>query len=273
LKADADREQFARLIDALEPWLEQVVIIGGWAHRLYRHDPRAQRLMYPPLTTLDSDVAVPEKIDTKKENIRERLLAVGFQEEFLGEDRPPATHYHLGAKGGFYAEFLTPLVGSEHDRGGRRKATREVGGISLQQLRYIDILLVSPWKVGLGRDNGYPFDLLKPVQIANPTSFLAQKILIQGERDPKDRAKDILYIHDTVEVFSGNLEELREIFVDQIRSRLHPKRVRELTSAAEVLFGCVNDMIRKSALMAAGRKLSAEVMIERCRAGLKRIFV
>jgi hypothetical protein len=115
--------------------------------------------------------------------------------------------------------------------------------------------------VGLGRDNGYPFDPLKHVQVAKPASVLAQKILIQRERDPKDRAKDILYIHDTIEVFSGNLEELREIFVNQIRSRLHPKRVRELTSAAEVLFGSVNDMIRKSALMATGRKLGGEVMI------------
>ena len=156
---------------------------------------------------------------------------------------------------------------------GGRKATREVGGISSQQLRYMDILLVSPWKVGLGRDIGYPFDALKHVQVANPANFLAQEILIQGERDPKDRAKEILYVHDTIEAISGNLEEMREIFANQIRSHLHPKRVRELTSAADVLFGSVNDMIRESALMATGRKLSAEVMIERCRAGLKRIFV
>jgi hypothetical protein len=103
VKADAELEPFARLVQALEPWLEQVVIIGGWAHRLYRLDARAQPLTYPPLTTLDSDVAVPAKIDAKEANIRERLLAAGFEEEFVGEDRPLATHYHLGAQGGFYA--------------------------------------------------------------------------------------------------------------------------------------------------------------------------
>lgn len=54
MKADAELEPFARLVQALEPWLEQVVIIGGWAHRLYRLDARAQPLTYPPLTTLDS---------------------------------------------------------------------------------------------------------------------------------------------------------------------------------------------------------------------------
>ena len=31
-----DLEDFGRLVDALTPWLDQVVIIGGWAHRLYR---------------------------------------------------------------------------------------------------------------------------------------------------------------------------------------------------------------------------------------------
>jgi hypothetical protein len=36
MAVQSDVEYFARLVDALEPWLDQVVIIGGWAHRLYR---------------------------------------------------------------------------------------------------------------------------------------------------------------------------------------------------------------------------------------------
>ena len=35
----SDVEYFARLVEALDPWLDQVVIIGGWAHRLYRLHP------------------------------------------------------------------------------------------------------------------------------------------------------------------------------------------------------------------------------------------
>ena len=95
MKAEAELEPFVRLIEALEPWLEELVLIGGWAHRLYRLAPRAQGLGYPPLTTLDSDIAVPSKIEAKETSIRDCLLAAGFQEEFIGEDRPPATHYHL----------------------------------------------------------------------------------------------------------------------------------------------------------------------------------
>jgi hypothetical protein len=36
VSASQDMEGFARLIEALHPWLDQVVVIGGWAHRLYR---------------------------------------------------------------------------------------------------------------------------------------------------------------------------------------------------------------------------------------------
>ena len=44
MAVQSDVEYFARLVDALEPWLDQVVIIGGWAHRLYRQHPLAQPL-------------------------------------------------------------------------------------------------------------------------------------------------------------------------------------------------------------------------------------
>ena len=56
---DRELEAFSKFIGALEPWLCEVVLIGGWAHRLYRRHPLARRLAYLPLITLDGDVAVP----------------------------------------------------------------------------------------------------------------------------------------------------------------------------------------------------------------------
>jgi len=73
-------------------------------------------------------------------------VAIGEPLWYQNIRHPPATHYHYGKGGGFYAEFLAPLVGSEYDRRGKRKATLEVAGVSSQLLRYIEILLVSPWK-------------------------------------------------------------------------------------------------------------------------------
>src|SRR5690349_5958121 len=118
---NSDLAAFRKLIDALEPWLSEVVIIGGWAHRLFRHRAEAQPVGYDALITLDTDVAVPARLTVKDEDLRSRLRAAGFEEEFLGEDQPPATHYRLGKDdGSFYAEFLTPLIGSEYDREGNR---------------------------------------------------------------------------------------------------------------------------------------------------------
>src|ERR1019366_8935086 len=71
------------LVDALSPWLEQMVIIGGWAHRLYRLHHFAQPLDYEPLATFDTHVAVPVELARCGEGIRERLVANGFTEELL----------------------------------------------------------------------------------------------------------------------------------------------------------------------------------------------
>jgi hypothetical protein len=48
-----------------------------------------------------------------------------------------------------------------------------VGGVSSQNLRYIEVFLASPWSVALSAANGFPFANETRVQIANPVSFLA----------------------------------------------------------------------------------------------------
>lgn len=269
---DSELEAFSKFIVALEPWLGEVVLVGGWAHRLYRLDPRARKLDYLPLTTLDGDVALPRKLKREESTMRKHLLEAGFEEEFIGEDHPPATHYHYGKGGGFYAEFLAPLEGSEYDRHGKRKATKEVGGVSSQLLRYIEILLLSSWKVELGEENGYAISPKRTVQIANPASFPAQKILIHEQRDYKDKAKDLLYMHDTIEVFSENLDELQKLFRGVVAPKLHPRRIVELEGAADRLFGKVEDTVREAARMPVGRRLSPEKLAETAQAGLREVF-
>jgi hypothetical protein len=63
-------ENFARLIEALDPWLGQVVIIGGFAHRLYGLHPLAQPLDYQPLGTFDTDIAFPLNLPATGEQLR-----------------------------------------------------------------------------------------------------------------------------------------------------------------------------------------------------------
>ena len=79
------------------------------------------------MLTLDTDVALPVRLEVREQDLRDRLASAGFKERFLGEHQPPATHYRLGdEEGSFYVEFLTPLIGGEHDREGNLRATTRV---------------------------------------------------------------------------------------------------------------------------------------------------
>ncbi len=151
-----DLGNFVRLIGALDPWLKDLVIIGGWAYRLYRFHPMAQQLAYPPVITLDTDIALPARLPAKEPDIRQRLLASGFEEELLGDHQPPVTHYRLGGEtSSFYAEFLTALMGSVQKRDKNADSTIRIAGVTSQKLRYLDLLLHSPWTVTLDQSKGF----------------------------------------------------------------------------------------------------------------------
>jgi hypothetical protein len=273
MAVQSDVEYFASLVDALEPWLDQVVIIGGWAHRLYRMHPLAQPLEYEPLGTFDTDIAVPVDLPATGEQIRARLLERNFREELMGDMQPPAAHYRIETgDNSFYAEFLAPLEGSAVKRGGRRDVTARVSGVSVQKLRHLELLLQNPWDVMIAPATGYPTTGVRRILVPNAAAFLVQKILIHERRDRDKRAKDILYIHDTIETFGGNLAAIREHWQTNVRPALHAKAVDAVERAAEQYFSDVNDDIREAAHIATGRNLTPEMVREVCAFGWQQIF-
>ena len=273
MNANPEFASFARLVESLRPWLDQVVVVGGWSHRLYRLHPLAQQPRYEPLATLDADIALPTRLKVTGDEIYQRLASNGFEAEFLGHHKPPAAHYLLTDPGiEFYAEFVAPLAGSAVSRRGRLKATQKVGGISTQNLRYVEVFLARPWSVTLSATNGFPLANETRVQIANPVSFLAQKILIHGRRNRPDRAKDILYMHDTIETFGKRIDKLRAEWTANIQRELHPNSVRTVQRAAASLFGAVTDPIRAASRIVHGRALTPEAIRETCNLGFARIF-
>jgi hypothetical protein len=269
---DHDLAQFARLVDALEPWLDRVLFIGGWAHRLFRERPEAARLSYPPLRTGDVDVALDPRALERDAGIRERLAASGFREEFLGDDRPPVTHYSLGDEAsGFYVEFLSPLRGGDRRRDGSRNVTERIAGVTAQKLRYLDILLVEPWTVTIGEEQGVPLARPATILIPNPASFIVQKLLIEARRSREDRAKDVLYVHDTIELFAPTLDALHALFSASIEPVV-PRSTREALQRAAAAYDEVTDPTREAALIAGFRGLTPKVIQEVCQAGLRRLI-
>jgi len=268
-------DHIARLLQALDPWLNQVVIIGGWAHRFYRLHPLSQPLEFAPLTTLDTDIAVPERLIVVEQNLHERLKARGFKEEFLGEHRPPVTHYCLeGDAGGFYAEFLTPLIGGVENRG-KPTATVTVAGVTSQKLRYLELLLHAPWHITLDEAAGFPLEQSLTIQIPSAASYLAQKILIHDKRAASERGKHIMYIHDTIQTFGGSLNRLHSEWAENVKPMLPKNAAARVINGAEAFFAEVTDAIRNASIeaRATGRDLPPDQIRAVCMAGLKHIFV
>jgi len=265
-----DLQAFARLVTALRPWLGQLVIVGGWAHRLHHFDRLAKPPSHLPLRTQDTDLAFSAD-EALKGNVRKALTAAGFIEEFFGEDSPPATHYRLGDEdSGFYAEFLTPLVGSGTKRG-KRDATASKAGITAQKLRYLEILLMKPWTLRVGPEGQVPIEAAVDLFVPNPTSFMVQKLLIHSDRRPAKKAQDVLYIHDTLELFGGSLGELRRLWVEEVRPAIPRPWARRAEAAARELFAEVTDTIRDAARIPQDRQLAPENVQRACAYGLSQI--
>ena len=173
-----DFDAFARLVTALRPWLGQLAVVGGWAHRLQRFHRLANPPGHLPLRTRDTDLAFSTDAALAGD-LRTALRDAGFTEERFGDDAPPATHYRLGEEdAAFYAEFLTPLHGSGVKRNGAPDATVSKAGVTAQKMRYLDLLLVSPWSVRVGPKLGVPVAADVDLLVPNPTSFMVQKLLI-----------------------------------------------------------------------------------------------
>jgi hypothetical protein len=266
-----DFKAFARLVTALRPWLGQLVVVGGWAHRLHRFHRWARSPSHLPLRTRDTDLAFsPDEVLAG--DVHRALTEAGFTEEFFGEDAPPATHYRLEDEdAGFYAEFLTPLVGSELKRG-KRDATVSKAGITAQKLRYLDILLVKPWSLRVGPETQVPIAASVNLFVPNPTSFMVQKLLIHSGRPADKKAQDVLYIHDTLELFGASLGELRQLWVEDVRPRIVEKWATKAEVLGHELFAKVTDTIRDAARIPKDRRLGPENLRRACEYGLAELL-
>jgi hypothetical protein len=272
----SDRAAFARLVTALRPWLDQLVVAGGWAHRLHRLHLLAQAVDHEPLVTLDADIVVPRSVGSDHTDLRDRLVEAGFSPRLLGDCRPPIVHYSLAdAESEFYAEFLTNLTGHGDRRDGSPDETMQLGGVSAQKLRDIEVLLLAPWTVLLSEAVGYPVGPGEvEILVPNAVAYIAQKLLALEKRSGAKRGKDLLYIHDTVQLFGAALPALHDVWQRAVQPQLTRRQLTRLRSTARSHLGAVNDAVLEAveAAGAARRGLHAEGLVAACRLGCDEIF-
>jgi hypothetical protein len=113
-----------------------------------------------------------------------------------------------------------------------------------------------------------PVDLVVP----NPVSFIVQKLLIHKRRDANKKAQDVLYIHDTLELFGGSLGKLKTVWEAEVRPKIPAKTANRAIGAANELFENVTDTIRGAARIPADRKLQPENVRAAIYYGLNEIF-
>jgi hypothetical protein len=104
----------------------------------------------------------------------------------------------------------------------------------------------------------------------NPVSFIVQKLLIHGRRKRADRAKDVLYVHDTIELFGGSLDDMSIIWRSSVDPALSPSARTKLRRAIR-LFDTTGDTIREASIMATPRVLTPQMVQELCQVGLARV--
>jgi len=254
------------VLDTVRPYLDRLVLIGGFAVRIYEHHPRAMPMATQILRTFDADLATPLHLPIRGRPLSELAEAAGLQREYRGDHTPPVMKFVVAAPPGgsegeetYSLEFLTPLTGPPADRAGRTPVTAEVQtGLTAQRLRYLDLLLVAPWEVtltafpGLDAQHG-PLT----VRIPHPGYFMVQKLLITGERTHADRrAKDLAYVYQVASLFRRELPalaaEVRTAMGGVAGWRAWLARARR---QGEVLFASPN----ASGVTAAHRILTAEL--------------
>jgi nucleotidyltransferase-like protein len=267
-----DLVNFVHLVKAIRPWLPHIVIVGGWAHRLYRFHPLALSQEHQPLRTRDVDLAFSPRAPLSGD-LKKALTEAGFNEELSGDSTPPVTHYTLGKEElGFYAEFLTVLKGDGLRRDGQRDLTMAKGGITAQKLRYLELLLIAPWKISVGLQSGVPIDHPVDILVPNPVSFIVQRFLIHSSRNANKKAQDVLYVHDTLELFGGSLEQLRTVWEAEVRPNMPSRTARTAMTTATKVFENVTDVIRDSARIPQDRRLQPENIRAACEYGLEEVF-
>ena len=190
-----DLRASTKLIEALRPWLGHLVVVGGWAHRLHRLHPMAVTPQYTPIRTRDADLALSVR-EPFAGDIGEALKKAGFGNGFTRDGKPDVT------------------VPSE----------------SRRKLRHLELLLTTPWSIRIGPNVGFPMSENIERPDSEPTELCCSEALIHDQRPAHKKAQDLLYIHDTLELFSASLGPLHALWVDELRPSMHVQTAKRAES-------------------------------------------
>jgi hypothetical protein len=176
-------------LHALSPILDRIVVVGGAAHQIHSKLAGSSEI---PLTTEDVDIVIGER--GKLPDLSGALAAADFEAVPRGVTTPPSVIYR--AQDGSYLQFVCRRMGAQGGRSGDKPSVEESYGLVAESLPNVQILAFECW------DFEVPDGATSvKAQVAHPACFILQKGLISEERGLEERAKDLLYVHDTLRLF------------------------------------------------------------------------
>ena len=212
-----DLKGLDRVLQALGPYLEELVVCGGWAWYLYRRCLGTPGQIAAQFTR-DVDCLGLRRLRVLDRPAAARLRDAGFEWIPMGADRPPAARFawpdarHPLAE----VEFLTTTRGD-----GARRTEELQQGLVAQALPDIEILTDAP--VTLTIDDRSPISqdvaYRGAIRVPNVGHFAIQKTLIASRRTAEQRVKDFFYVFDLVDAPSGLADRLLEDVIRASSSR------------------------------------------------------
>lgn len=224
---------FMQVIRALEPYLDQVVIVGGCANALYRHLPHV-RPGPTPLLTYDLDVAAPNRPREAKIGLGESLESAGLRPV---PESQPTNKYAEANDPNKKLEFICPTEGLSTNAKRKKPTLVDINpGAMAEALDYAELLLVQPLSVDLCTvpELGVRESLI--VKIPHPIVYVIQKALIrENRRDQWKKAKDSYYTYEVAVLFRNQLKDLLAQVMAE--SALTTKRLRKAVTVLSAQFG------------------------------------
>ena len=179
---ESDLLSLLKTLDTLKPYLEDIVIVGGWVPYIYRKY-EAMPARHPSVRTGDIDIAVQHRVpDNGRMTIDDLLSKAGYTTRMYGSNSG-AVKYELTTPP-TEIEFITSEIGRS-----REESIAVQSGLIAQALRYLDILLNNTRKITINAQLS-GLEIFATVKVPVPAAFVFQKALTFPERRNK-KAKDM----------------------------------------------------------------------------------
>lgn len=221
-----------RTLEVLKPYLQQIVIGGGWAPFLY-YNYLSKTSEHTPIFTRDIDFMVGHQVPIVGNQTIDEILTkdAKLTSGFKSLDNPAVIHYEGTIDGvEVEIEFLTDQTGSQD-----AKVLVVQKGLHAEALRYISIVIENTLQLQIDKLESVQLEEPLIVKVPKPAAYIFQKGLsFPARRDKQKASKDLYYIFD---ILTGIPEELSLVSHDfGVLIEKHPAWFKQFLSNLNTQF-------------------------------------